>query len=153
MQRILDIGVSTTLLLVSVALFAMTFSDQFDVPTFGGDVGPAFAPRGFLAFWFLFALISVVQAVRSAPDGTAAKIQLKQLLAVVAITLVTGYAMTKIGFFFAAVPGFFLFCLAFGYRNLLLLAVLSIGAPLLIWALFTFGFELLLPRSPWFNQI
>ena len=153
MQRILDIGVSSTLRLLSVALFAMTFSDQFDVPTFGGDVGPAFAPRGFLAFWFLFALISVVQAVRSAPDGEAAKVRPKQLLAVVAITLATGYAVTKIGFYFAAVPGFFLFCLAFGYRNLLILGLLSIVAPLLIWALFTFGFELLLPRSPWFNQI
>ncbi len=46
MQRILDIGVSTTLLLVSVALFAMTFSDQFDVPTFGagGLPGKCSAP-------------------------------------------------------------------------------------------------------------
>ena len=153
MQRILDIGVSITLLLVSVALFAVTFSDQFDVPTFGGDVGPAFAPRGFLAFWFVFALIAVVQALRSAPDGEAAAVRPKQLLAVVAITLVTGYAVTKIGFFFAAVPGFFLFCLAFGYRNLPVLALLSVAAPLAIWALFTFGFELLLPRSPWFGRI
>ena len=153
MQRILDIGVSTVLLLASVVLFAVTISDQFDVPTFGGNVGPAFAPRGFLAVWFVFALISVVQAFRSHVGEEEAEVRLRQLLSAVVIVLVTGFAVTKVGFYFAAVPGFFLFCLAFGYRKFLILALLSVSVPLLLWALFTFGFELLLPKSPWFNRI
>ncbi len=153
MQRFLDISVSAFLLLASAALFSVTFSDAFDVPTFGGDVGPAFAPRGFLAVWFVLALVLLVQAIRSDNDGDEQRVNLTQLLSAAVILVATGFAMTRIGFVLSAVPGFFLFCFAFGYRNYVVLVIASLAAPLLIWALFTFGFELLLPKSPWFNRI
>lgn len=72
---------------------------------------------------------------------------------VIVIATITALAMTRIGFVFAAVPGLAVFCRAFGYRRFVTLAIISVAVPVCIWALFTFGFELLLPRSPWFYQI
>ena len=148
MQRALDISVSGFLLIAAVALFTLTFTDQFDVPTFGGDVGPAFAPRVFLLVWMGLALYATVMAVRALPENGGEPVRLSQLLLVVAIAAGTAIAMINIGFVFAMAPGFFLFCWAFGYRKPVQLAIISVARPVAIWALFTFGFELLLPRSP-----
>ncbi len=140
------------MLVAGIALFAMTFGDAFDVPTFGGDVGPAFAPRVFLTTWIILAGVTVIQAIRSdAPEES--EVDLAQMIALVAIVFATGLAITKIGFVFATIPGFAAFCWTFQYRKPISLLGLSVLAPLAIWALFTFGFELLLPRSPWFHQI
>ena len=152
MARLLDISVSAVLLLLGAAFFVVTFGDDFDVPTFGGDVGPAFAPRLFLGAWMVFSGIALVQAIRSRP-GAPADVRVVQIVLVVAIAVLTGFAMTRIGFVFATVPGVALFCWAFQYRRPVHVAVFSVAAPLAIWALFTFGFELLLPRSPWFHSI
>ena len=148
----LDISVSGILLVSGIALFAMTFGDAFDVPTFGGDVGSAFAPRVFLAIWIVLAGVTLIQAIRSsAPE--APEIKLVQIVTLVVIVCATGLAITKVGFVFATIPGFAAFCWTFQYRKPVPLTALAVLAPLAIWALFTFGFELLLPRSPWFHQI
>ncbi len=152
MTRILDISVSGVLLVAGIALFAMTFGDAFDVPTFGGDVGPAFAPRIFLAIWIVLSGVTLIHAIRSAAPEES-EVKLAQMITLVVIVCATGFAITKIGFVFATVPGFAAFCWTFQYRKPIPLLVLSVLAPLAIWALFTFGFELLLPRSPWFHQI
>ncbi|MCR9137667.1 MAG: tripartite tricarboxylate transporter TctB family protein [Alphaproteobacteria bacterium] len=151
MNRVLDICVSGVLLMAAIGLFALTFTDQFDVPTFGGDVGPAFAPRGFLLVWMGLAAVATFLAVRRKAGEPGEPVRFGQLFVVVLIAAGTGVAMINIGFLFAMVPGFFLFCWAFGYREVLQLAVISIVGPVAVWALFTFGFELLLPRSPWFH--
>lgn len=153
MNRTLDLAVSLTLLIVGMVMFAITFTEQFDVPTFGGDVGPAFAPRGFLIAWMALALVATISAWRSQAEAAGEPIRKGQLAAAILIAAGTAYAMTKIGFVFATIPGFFLFCWAFGYRKPLQLAIISVAGPLVIWALFTFGFELLLPRSPWFYSL
>ena len=151
-SRTLDLVVSLTLLVAGAVLFAMTFGEQFGVPTFGGDIGPAVVPRGFLLVWMALALAATISAMRSQGRPIAA-LNVRQLVLVALIAAGTGYGMTKVGFVPASVPGFFLFCYVFGYRKLLPLAALSLIAPIAIWALFTFVFELLLPRSPWFNLL
>lgn len=153
MNRSLDLVVSTLLMIVPVLMFLVTLTDSFDVPTFGGDVGPAFAPRAYLVVWFVLAAIAVYQAatVSGQQQDDRPAVNTGQLFQVMLITAATGIGMTYIGFVFAAVPGFFLFCLAFGYRKMVPLIVLSIFCPLAIWAVFTYGFELLLPRSPWLH--
>ena len=141
-------------MIIPIVLMAITFTDQFDVPTFGGDVGPALAPRAYFVVWIALAATACAMAYRMQDvserneDGTFSS---KQLLGTAAVIFATAVAMMVVGFVFAAIPGFFLFCLAFGYRQLVPIVVTSIVAPLVIWALFSFGFELLLPRSPWFN--
>jgi len=152
MRRTLDIILASAFLVAGLGLLSMTFGENFDVRTFGGDVGPAFAPRLFLAAWTVFAAVTLVQAVASEP-GNLGDIRIAQVLTVVVIATLTALAMTRIGFVFAAVPGLALFCWAFGYRKIVTLTIISITVPIAIWALFTFGFELLLPRSPWFYQI
>lgn len=154
MHRTLDFSISVILLIIPVLLMAMTFSDQFDVPSFGGDVGPAFAPRAYFIVWFALAISACVTAYRTdggtTPDQ-ATSIHKTQLFGTIAVAFGTAIAMINIGFVFATIPGFFLFCLAFGYRNYLVLCLMSFAAPLIIWATFTYAFELLLPRSPWLN--
>ena len=140
------------MLLVAITLFAITFTDQFDVPTFGGDVGPAFAPRGFLVVWMALAAIAALQAFRGEAKDLD-DINFRKLASVTVIACAMSYGMSVFGFVFSAIPGFFLFCWACGYRKPLVLVVLSIGGPLGIWAPFTHVFELLLPRSPWFHMI
>ena len=152
-MRILEATLAAVLLLIAVGLFASTFSGAFDVPTFGGDVGPAFAPRGYLLVWIALAMAVTVQALRrdDEPLGSVGNIPL--VMTASAISVGTGLAMLKVGFVIAAVPGFFLFCRALGYRNYIVLALISVLAPLAIWWVFTFVFELLLPRSPWFGRL
>ena len=151
MEKIADITVSGLFLVAGVALLSMTFGEAFDVRTFGGDVGPAFAPRLFLSAWVLFSAIATTTALRrSAPEES--DLRYGQLVAAMAVATLTAYAMTKIGFLLAMVPGLIAFCMAFGYRRFVPLIIVGLGAPLTVWALFTFGFELLLPRSPWFHQ-
>ncbi|MDE2789923.1 MAG: tripartite tricarboxylate transporter TctB family protein [Paracoccaceae bacterium] len=153
MTRRLDFIISAALAAIAVGLFGTTFSESFDVPTFGGDAGPAFAPRGFLIVWFAMAVASAVGALRSTGDQPADRPDPGRLATVMAVAVLTGAGVVTLGFVFAAIPGFFLFCAAYGYRNWLVLAVLSVAGPLAIWALFTFGFELPLPRSPWFHRL
>lgn len=152
-MRALEVSVAAGFLLIAAGLFALTFSTDFDVPTFGGDVGPAFAPRGYLAVWMVLAAITLIDALKRdrAPLGSIGDI--RRLATASAVGVGTGLAMLKVGFVIAAIPGLLLFCRVLGYRNHLVLVVISIVAPLAIWWVFTFAFELLLPRSPWFGRL
>ena len=152
MQK-LEITLATTLLLAGIGLLSMTFSPAFDVPTFGGDVGPAFAPRGYLVVWIGLAAITLYQARNASSEPLSNYGDIGRLVLVVVIGVLTGFAMLWVGFVLAAIPGFFAFTYALGYRRIGFLILLSIAAPLAIWVLFTFGFELLLPRSPWFGRL
>lgn len=150
--RILDVLVSGGLLVAGITLFASTFGEGFQIRTFGGDVGPAFAPRIFLGAWTVFAAIALVQAVMGpAPESGA--VRKGQLGLVLGISSVTALAIIEFGFVFAMMPGMAAFILAFGYRKPLPILLASVLGPVLVWALFTFLFELYLPRSPWFHLI
>ena len=151
MEKIADILVSGLLLVAGAGFLSMTFGEAFDVRTFGGDVGPAFAPRLFLVAWVVLAALATVAALRRSAAG-ASDLRYGQLIGAVAVTTLTAFVMTKIGFLLAMVPGLIAFCMTFGYRRILPLVAVGVGAPVAVWALFTFGFELLLPRSPWFHQ-
>ena len=151
-MRALDLTISAVFFATSILFLVLTYSDDFDVPTFGGDVGPAFAPRGYLVIAIILSAIVFFNAMRSEDTGPVGQ-HLGRMVVVSFIGAVTGLAMLYIGFVFAAIPGFFCFCYAFGYRRTGILLVLSVAAPLLIWWIFTFGFELWLPRSPWFGRL
>lgn len=152
-MRRLEMTIAASLLLMGIGLLAMTFQPAFNVPTFGGDVGPAFAPRGYLIAWIGLSLVVLLQAARGVDTPLAEHGDIARLCTVVAIGVATGIAMLWVGFVIAAVPGFFAFTYALGYRRIGVLVVLSLAVPLAIWLLFTFGFELLLPRSPWFGRL
>ena len=151
-MRALDLTLSAVFFATSIIFLVLTFSDNFDVPTFGGDVGPAFAPRGYLIIAIILSAIVFFNGL-SSEESEGVGQHLGRMVLVSAIGFVTGLAMLYVGFVFAAIPGFFCFCYAFGYRRIGILLVLSVAAPLLIWWIFTFGFELWLPRSPWFGSL
>lgn len=152
-MRALEIAVAAVFLATAIVFFSLTFSDDFDVPTFGGDVGPAFAPRGYLSVWIVLALLVLVEAIKRVDSPISEIGDLRRIILAAAIAVGTGVSMLKIGFVLAAIPGFFLFCRTLRYRNYPVLITLSILAPLAIWWTFTFVFELLLPRSPWFGRL
>ena len=145
-----DAAVSAALLAIGALLFALSFGDEFDVPVFGGDPGPAFMPRIFLGGWICLAGIALLNSLRLSGDP-GESVNLRQLAGAVGTTVLYGIAIGQLGFLIASVPGFFAFCWIFGYRRIRILLPVSIAAPLAVWAVFRFGFELLLPRSPWFH--
>lgn len=151
-MRALDLTISAVFFATSIVFLVLTFSDDFDVPTFGGDVGPAFAPRGYLTIAIILSAIVFFNGLREEASDVVGQ-HLGRMVLVSTIGCLTGMAMLYIGFVFAAIPGFFCFCYAFGYRRIGVLITISIVAPLLIWWAFTFGFELWLPRSPWFGRL
>lgn len=156
MNNKLDLSVSLVLLALPAILMGLTFTEQFDVPTFGGDVGPAFAPRAYFIIWFVlaaFASLAAFKAIQSPAAQPDERSSQWQQIGAIAVTVGTAFAMINIGFIFATIPGFFLFCLVFGFRKLTTLTLVSVLAPIVIWAVFTFVFELILPRSPWFNYL
>lgn len=150
--RMIDVLISGGLLVAGVTLFASTFGESFEVRTFGGDVGPAFAPRIFLGAWIIFAALALGQAHRSTAERTET-IRKGQLALILVISALTALAMIRIGFLLAMAPGMAAFILALGYRNPLPVLLASVLGPVVVWALFTFVFELYLPRSPWFHLI
>ncbi|MEM7303217.1 MAG: tripartite tricarboxylate transporter TctB family protein [Pseudomonadota bacterium] len=152
MVRFFNVFVAVCLVATGSFLFAATFGEQFDVPTFGGDVGPALAPRIFLGVWILLSALVLIGEFRTAHEPSS-QINFRQFLAVLFIAIGTGVGMTKIGFLLAAIPGLFMFCWTLQYRRIVPLLLISLIAPFSIWMLFTFGFELLLPNSPWFHRL
>ena len=155
MHRSLSLVTFGLLVAVALALFASTFSDEYDLPAFGGDVSTVFMPRVFLAVWIVLsglAFWETLAAPRDGGEGDRPKVALGQLLTVMAIAVATAVGMLTVGFLLALVPGFFLFCWAFGYRRVVPLAVISLLGPVGTWLLFIHLFELPLPQSPWFTQ-
>ena len=76
---------------------------------------------------------------------------LGRLLIIALITIGTAVAMLYIGFVLAAIPGYFLFCWAFGYRKPIPLLIISVVSVLATWIIFNNVLELILPHSPWFT--
>lgn len=144
------------LILLPAILFATTFSAEYDVATFGGDVSTVFVPRIFLIVWFGLAIWAMIDNFRATSDGNEnaegeSQPSLGRLLIIALITIITAVAMLYIGFVLAAIPGYFLFCWAFGYRKPIPLLIISIISVLTTWVIFNNVLELVLPHSPWFT--
>ncbi|MEM7023707.1 MAG: tripartite tricarboxylate transporter TctB family protein [Pseudomonadota bacterium] len=141
------------LVIFAALMFASTFSSEYDVPSFGGDVSTVFVPRIYLVILLLLSVLALCTKDTTPPSEVETRASDRRLITVVAIAAATGFAMLYVGFVIATIPGFFLFCFAFGYRKLAWLVLFSILAPLVVWFLFNDLLELPLPRSPWFTVI
>ncbi|NIA70824.1 tripartite tricarboxylate transporter TctB family protein [Pelagibius litoralis] len=140
--------------LVAAGLFASTFSADYDVPSFGGDVSTVFTPRIFLGL--VFALSVLLLFMAKAPDTEAQRLSaagITKLLAVAAVSLAVAFALPHIGFVLATAPGLFLYCYFFGYRRFTTLGLMSVLGPFAVWYLFNDLLGLPLPHTPWFSLI
>lgn len=142
--------------LAAAALFGSTFSEEYDVPSFGGDVSTVFTPRIFLALIFLLSLLLLITAKTSGENKTSgdralriSASELRRLLAVGAVCLAVAFALPHAGFVAAAAPGMFLFCLFFGYKGWTALTLTSLLGPFAVWYLFSRLLELPLPETDW----
>lgn len=138
--------------LAAVALFGSTFSPDYDIPSFGGDVSTVFTPRIFLALIFLLAVFLMIAGKPSSDrEPGLSKTEVTKLLAVATVSLVVAFALPSAGFVAAASPGMFLFCLIFGYRRLPTLILTSLIGPFAVWYLFSRLLELPLPETNWIS--
>ena len=138
--------------LAAAVLFGSTFSEEYDVPSFGGDVSTVFTPRLFLALIFLLALFLLATAKGAAAvEFSLGAAEATKLLTVAGVSLVVAFALPHAGFVAAAAPGMFLFCLLFGYRHWITLGLTSVLGPLAVWYLFNHLLELPLPVTPWIS--
>ena len=155
-MRFFDRTIIILLLVAGVGLFLSTFSSEYDIPAFSGDVGTVFVPRIYLILWVALSLLVLLQ-MRSSPEEEKREETLTfsaaRLCMIIGIAAATAVAMLTIGFVFGLIPGFILFCWAFGYRRPLVLILISVVGTLGIWVLFNSVFELPLPKSPWFNSL
>ncbi len=144
--------------LAAAALFGSTFSEEYDVPSFGGDVSTVFTPRIFLGLVFLLSLLLLITAKASGETEASGDktlrigaAELRRLLAVGAVCLAVALALPHAGFVAAAAPGMFLFCLFFGYRGWTTLTLTSVLGPFAVWYLFSRLLELPLPETDWIS--
>ena len=152
MKLTFDRLVFTVIALAAAALFASTFSPDYDVPSFGGDVSTVFTPRIFLALIFLLSVFLLIANKPSdAPGEGLGGVEATKLLGVAAVSLVLAFALPEAGFVAAAAPGMFLFCLLFGYRRLPVLILHSLIGPFAVWYLFSRLLELPLPETDWLS--
>ena len=147
--------VMTALLLVAVGLIISTYSSEYDFEAFGGDVGAVLVPRVYLILWLLLSTLSILSVVKSKAGSleSADTMSVSRLSSVIIISIATASGMISVGFVIAMIPGFFLFCLAFGYRKPFTLILISILGSSLTWIIFDNLLELPLPHSPWFTLI
>jgi len=145
----------TILLILPIFLFVSTYSDIYNVPSFGGDVSTVFVPRVYLVLWIVLSFLAFFTSRNSLGESTEASsmdtFSFTKLLLSTIISVATAFAMVSFGFILATIPGFFLFCWTFGYRKLWVLIIISIVAPLALWFIFNNFLQLPLPRSPWFR--
>lgn len=153
-MKLLDRTILLALLLIAAGLFLSTFSNEYDIPSFGGDVSTVFVPRIYFIIWILLCLFSLWDSTNTNyedKDGEETSFSVARLCTIILIAAATSVAMLKLGFVIGLIPGFILFCWSFGYRRPLVLTVISVSGTLGIWLLFNNVFELPLPRSPWFH--
>lgn len=152
-MKALDRTTIIVLLLLGIALFAATFSSEYDIEPFWGDVSTVFVPRVYFVIWIALSLIFLYQTTGKGTEEEQSQqsISFKRLGIIMVIAAATAIAILKLGFMIGMVPGFFLFCWAFGYHKPISLTCISIVGSTTVWLLFNNVFELPLPRSPWFT--
>ncbi|PWJ21645.1 tripartite tricarboxylate transporter TctB family protein [Jannaschia seohaensis] len=139
---------SLVLLLVGMALLSQTFGQAYSGL---GAFSPMFFPQIVLSFWVAVAALDLVAELRQRVVGT--RPQLLRVTVIALASLVFLLAMTRIGFFLAAVPFSAVALVTLGLRRPVPVAAVSLGVPAALVALFNHLLTLPLPTSPvawWF---
>ena len=118
-------------LVIALALFVHTFSDQYDVNQLFGDVSTVFVPRALLILWMVCSVVIVARD----NTGLAAfsEVRWGAWARVAVVTAVTTAAIWAFGFLYVMPVGTFALGWAFGYRRWGWLALVSIAGPLAVW--------------------
>ena len=121
--------------------------------------GPAFFPWVILACLALLSIALFIQGIRglksqdkagsakSSADNTEGQWQkpLMMILAFAAYLL----ALFKLGFVIPSVIFFGVLMWLYGSRKLPFIALFSLSVPIALFVVFSYGFQVLLPRGPW----
>lgn len=139
---------SLVLLLIAAALLSQTFGQAYSGL---GAFSPMFFPQIVLVFWVLVAALDLVAELRKRHVSPRPQIVRVTVIAVASVVFLL--AMTRIGFFLAAVPFSILALVTLGLRNPVPVVLVGIGVPAALVALFNHLLTLPLPTSPitwWF---
>jgi hypothetical protein len=140
------------LLLIGALLMLSTFDTRYQGIGIGSDLSPMFFPRILLGLWLGLAAAILVRGLHA--SGGDWPHQMKARTAgVIAVVLVSTWAMTAVGFLFAMIPCFIIVSVLLGYRRPLPILLLGLFVPIATWFVFTTLIEVFLPTSPWFELI
>lgn len=137
-------------MVVGTALFAHTFSERYSGTGIGDAYGPLFYPRLLLVAWIVLAGIAFVQAAISQMAASSFAFRWPVGFAMISACALFVGSIFALGFLIASCVFFAATALILGYRNFIVIAVVSLLVPLAIWYLFHVLIEIRLPTSPWF---
>ena len=139
---------SLVLLLIAAALLSQTFGQSYSGL---GAFSPMFFPQIVLGFWLLVATLDLLAELRERHTLTRPRIIRVTLIALASVLFLL--AMTRIGFFLAAVPFSVFSLIVLGLRTPAPIVLVGVGVPAALVALFNHLLKLPLPTSPlawWF---
>lgn len=125
--------------------------------TFNADYVSAFSTAGQDSMFYprILLVLMLILAVSVTIQGLREKVsrlnRASVFLTLGSVALVSGYiwVVSVLGFLLSSIPFLFVFALAWGYKNLKFLFVISVVFPLMVWYLFQKVFLIVLPSSPW----
>lgn len=117
----------------ALAMFVHTFSDRYDNEFLFGDVSTVFFPRLLLGTIVTLALALALKGAKSNSEEEFLIVNLGRVAMTYGAAVLAALGVWYIGYLYAMPFGVFLVGLALGYPNKLVLAGVSIVAPLTIW--------------------
>ena len=130
-----DVTYGLVTAMAATGLFVHTYADRYNNDFLFGDVSTVFVPRILLAMITLLSLGLVVKGVIDRDGGRFAEIAVGRVCAVFGACTLSILAVWFIGYLIAMPPSVFLVGLAIGYPKKLILAAVSLVAPLLTYGL------------------
>lgn len=140
------------ILLATTFLFWHTFDEAYQTSILTAGRGPVFFPRMVLAAMALFSLAVIVDGFAEETDWTGRKALAITGLAV-AITGGYIFSINWAGFVLPTLLFTALMPFVLGYRNWMIILLISVIYTFAVWYVFEKVFLIILPSSPWFEVI
>ena len=138
------------LLACGMALFAHTYSSQYQGMGLGANFSPVFYPRILLAIWIGLTAILVIHAALDQEKGRKIN-RIGLVIAMAFLITIAAVMMIQAGFLIAMSAFSMVSCRLLGYRRPMGFILGGMIFPVAIWYLFHEVLLLRLPVSPWFE--
>ncbi|MGQ9371269.1 tripartite tricarboxylate transporter TctB family protein [Azospirillum sp. ST 5-10] len=149
-QGSLAAAVAGGLLGAAVLFWVETFRDDYHLSRAVQGVGPAFFPRIVLSGMAVLAVVVIVGELRRRRVPAATE-GLGKAAAAIALTVLYGLAVDRLGFLLASIGFVATLPVLLGYRRWPVLAVVAVANAVAVWLVFERLLLIILPHSPWFS--
>lgn len=138
------------LFLVAGFFFHHTFADIYSVSIITAGRGPVFFPRILLAVMLALSL-GIIWEGRLENRNPISLHQILPSIGAIGLTGFYIFAISAAGFLISTTVFVFILPWLMGYRNIRLIATITVLYPVSAWYMFDRIFKIILPVSPWFD--